>query len=564
MLAREAYIMSNQINKTQLNKLRRLMQSGKEFLDKKGLSDSDDSKYSKAITMSVLREYYDLDQATAFNALTEGDGDNKIDGFYYGDSDDELDVLVLIQSKYKQTDGDTGVIHEDEIKICIQNALAILQGKDFDVVNPTLSKKVASYRQKLFDAELPSISIKLFFATNGIISEVHKNLKEVSDCKKDGIEIFFVDATEFGNQPAVISGEINVNLKNPEDKTDSIFSIDESQYNGLIASCSIRDLMIFYEKSGASLLLSENVRFLLKNSSINKQIKASFINDPKRFCYLNNGISIICSKYDKKSTGHSLTKIEMNTPSIVNGGQTLASLYQIYSGQKDEYSSNFDDAKILLRIYQTPADYGIKIAQATNSQNPINIVDLHSNDSAQLIARDFFAKHGIGLIIKSGADTTDYDDVIKNEAILQIYASLYFDDPSKAKVSKSSVFNKYYAVIFNNDLNDAVCKKLYRCYILGKYVTEYESIDEVVKKNAYYSIIYCMGKISKNILNENIPDKNLENDLLEAIDKTIIIVNKIIEQKKKELDSKFSMNNLFKGSEIKDLIDLALAREGSK
>jgi len=313
--------MSSQINKTQLNKLRRLMDSGKEFLDKKGLSDDSNVKYSKSITMSVLREYYDLDQATAFNSLVDGGGDNKIDGFYYEDNNDELDVLVLIQSKYKQVDGvSKRVLSADEIKLCIKSALAILHGEDFHTTNPILAKKVSDYRQKLEDADLPSISIKLFFATNGIIEGDSKKLKEISDCKKDGIEVFFVDATEFGNQPEIISGEINVNLKSLDDKTDSIFSINEIQYNGLIASCSIRDLMVFYEESGASLLLSENVRFLLKNSSINKEIKASFIKDPKRFCYLNNGISIICSKYEQKPTGHPKTKIEMSTPSVVNGG----------------------------------------------------------------------------------------------------------------------------------------------------------------------------------------------------------------------------------------------------
>lgn len=556
--------MSTQINKTQLNKLKRLMQSGKEFLDKKELSDTDDSKYSKAITMSVLREYYDLDQATAFNALTEGSGDNKIDGFYYGDTDDELDVLVLIQSKYKKTDGDKKVIHEDDIKICIQNALSILNGKDFDAVNPSLRNKVVEYRQKLVDAEKPSISIKLFFATNGIISEVHKNLKVVSDCKNDGIEIFFVDATKFGNQSAVTNGEIYINLKDKGDRTDSVFSIGESQYDGLVASCSIKELMIFYEKSGANLLLNENVRFLLKSSSINKQIKDSFIEDPKRFCYLNNGISIVCSKYKLEPTGLEITKVVMDRPSVVNGGQTLATLYQIYSGQKNEYSKNFDEAKILLRIYQTPADYGIKIAQATNSQNPINTVDLHSNDSSQIKAQSFFSQLGIGLIIKSGIDTTDYDDIIKSEAILQIYASLYLDDPAKAKLSKSSVFREYYSDIFNDDLDECVCKKLYRCYSLSKYINEYKFYDEVVKKNAYYSIIYCMGKVSRSILNENIPWEDLSDCLKYAMNESIIIINKIIKKREKELGVRFSMNNLFKSRDIKYLIDIEINRKNKK
>jgi len=548
--------MSKQINKTQLNKFRRFIESGKEFLNKKLPKESEDKKYTQAITMSVFREYYDLDQATAFYALTEGSGDNKIDGFYYADTDDELDVLILVQSKYKHTYGETGTFQDDDIKLCIQSSLTILNGGEFTVVNETLKKKIDTYRQKLIDSDIPAISVKLFFATNGIISEAHRNLKEIFEAQNKGVEIFFVDATEFGNQPKVLHGEINVNLKDVADKTDSIFFIEDTQYQGIIASCGIGDLMSFYETTGKNLLLNENVRFLQKNSKINERIKTSFISDPKKFCYLNNGISIVCSLYEMKPTGLQKTKVKMKTPSVVNGGQTLASIYQIYSSQREQYSKNFEDAKIILRIYQVPSTYGIEIAQATNSQNPIKIVDLHSNDSAQLVAQEYFAKYGIGLIIKSGSDTTDYDDVIKNEALMQIYAALYLNDPSKAKMSKSAVFNKYYSQVFNENINDSICKKLLRCYFLGKFVTAFDLIDEVVRKNAFYSIIYLMGQISPNILNEEIPQEELEKDFLDTIVLAQDLINTIIEEKKNLLDTKFSMNNLFKGTEIKDLMDI--------
>ncbi len=56
--------MSKKPDKTQQNKLRRLIDSNKEFLDMKLPKEDEDKKYTRAITMSVFREYYFLNSST--------------------------------------------------------------------------------------------------------------------------------------------------------------------------------------------------------------------------------------------------------------------------------------------------------------------------------------------------------------------------------------------------------------------------------------------------------------------------------------------------------------------
>ena len=81
----------NNINKTQLNKFDALRLKNKDFLDEdEECKVNDDFKNTMAICMSVLEEYYKLNQYDAYNAITDGGGDCKIDALYYSDDEDEL------------------------------------------------------------------------------------------------------------------------------------------------------------------------------------------------------------------------------------------------------------------------------------------------------------------------------------------------------------------------------------------------------------------------------------------------------------------------------------------
>jgi len=163
------------INKTELNKLRSQIDKNKVYIDSiKDLKIDDDKKHTMALSMSVLMEYFRVNQKMAYDSLTEGGGDNKIDALYYSDDSDEFTELVIIQSKFKQKDGDTDTLKEDEIKLCIKSCENILSGGVFQTTNKILEQKINNYRTLLKDNGLPPITIKLIFATNGIIHEGHK------------------------------------------------------------------------------------------------------------------------------------------------------------------------------------------------------------------------------------------------------------------------------------------------------------------------------------------------------------------------------------------------------
>ncbi len=559
----------SEINITELNKLRSHIDKNKKYLDKNLNSKplDDDKKNTVALSMSILIDYFELNQDEAYDSITDGADDNKIDALYYSEEPKELNELIVIQSKYKKGD-DTGnykkgdgtgnVFKEGEIKLCIESCKKILIGQNFTSTNPILKNKLDEYRKLLKENDNPPISIKLLFATNGIIHEGHKKLNEVKEFENSGNKITFIDATEYGNKQRTVNGKLAINLKSNEDKTDSIFTYS-NEMEGRLVSCSILALMEFYKESGTTLLLNNNVRFTLARSKINKDIENSFIDNPEKFCFLNNGITLICKNYQIGKTGEEYNKIQLKEASIINGGQTVSTLYDLYENDYESYKDQFEKAKILIRIYKSPEEYILDIAKATNSQNPINVVDLHSNDPAQKAVKTYFEKKGVGLITKAGEDTIHYDDTIRNESLLQVYASLYGDEPAKAKVSKKSIFIKYYDLIFNENTNEETSKKLYRCYEIFKFIeNEKRTGEKVVISHANFSLIYTMKKLCKNIINENIPDKQIQVQFKKVFPESIEIINEIIKKKEIDLGAKFSLNNLFKGNEIKDLIDIKI------
>lgn len=549
--------MSGQINKTELNKLRSHIEKHKLYIDKYS-KDNDDKNYSKALSMSILVDYFGLNQKVAYEGIVDGGNDNKIDAFYYSDDEDEVNELVIIQSKYKRIDGDIPTFTADEIKLCIESCKAVITGRNFKDTNEKLQKKLDDYRELLRQNGIPPISISLFFATNGIIHDGHKELDSVTSCAKEGINVHFIDATRYGIAPEIKNGSLLINTKNDDDKTDSVFKLDDNLV-GKIISCKIENLMKFYAETGEHVMLNNNVRYGVKRSPVNKEIINSFIKNPTRFCLLNNGITIVCDSFLINHTGvDNNDRIDMERPSIVNGGQTISTLYGLYVSEHEKYKEQFEKASILIRVYQAPSDYILEIAKATNTQNPIDIVDLHSNDKAQNLVKEYFRNYGIGMICKVGEDTTYYDDTITNEELLQVYASLYDDEPGKAKLSKRTIFNKYYSKVFADGIDETMFKKLFRCYDISKFVSDKESLDKAIVSNASFSIMYAMKKINKHVMNENIPSENVQGHFEESFSGAYKVILEIIKAKQIELKTKFSLNNLFKGNEIKDLIDIKL------
>lgn len=552
----------NEIDKTAMNRLRAQIEKNVRYIQFRQGRSRGDLDNTKALSMSVLMDYYNISQSDAYDALTEGQLDCGIDAFYY---DLELDEeggsnLIIVQSKFKQEYGASGAFHEKDIKMCIDVCRKILQGKELDLANENLREKIKIYRDELKDNGFPPIKVSLILATNGKIYEGFKTMDEVVSFEKRRHNVIFLDALSYGMTKKTKEARLLTSFLHHDDFRNRVFRYD--QYDGEIFSCSLFDLMQYYKEAGEEALLNQNVRFKIKKSRINQEIERSFLSDPRFFCFLNNGITLVCSDFQIEEIGHKKTSITIKDPSIVNGGQTISTLYPLFSKQDSslDYQKLFNQASIIVRLYKVPQECVLKIAVATNSQNPIDVVDLKSNDLPQKMAKEYFSKKGIGLLIKGGEDINYYDDTITNQHLLQVYVALYRRLPHIAKQSKKKVFDEYYKEIFNTNIERRY-QFLFRCYEIANFVNEKKAVDKVLISHAFFAIIYTMGRLDKKIMNEKIIFKDLKLEKL--FEKTMLIVEKAIQIKKRILKERFSLNNLFKSSEIKDLIDLELMEKNN-
>jgi hypothetical protein len=237
-------------------------------------------------------------------------------------------------------------------------------------------------------------------------------------------------------------------------------------------------------------LLFENVRGYLGDTEYNKNIFKTLDESPEKFFMYNNGITLTADSIQAslKNGGKKLL-IKLTNYQIVNGGQTVRSIYAVKDKSFDE--ENLATASVLVRVFQTEGDDVLtsSIAEYTNSQNAISSSDLKSVSALQVQIEAYLKEHGMKYIRKSGdvgADNDSYKYFISMERLAQIRFSK-MGYPDKASNQKKRLFTKYYDDIFNEDTDFAD---------LMDAVNEYEDIKVAYKgkgstyEQKYFYVMY--------------------------------------------------------------------------
>ncbi|NLQ92602.1 hypothetical protein EKS19_09760 [Streptococcus mutans] len=211
-------------------------------------------------------------------------------------------------------------------------------------------------------------------------------------------------------------------------------------------------------------LLYDNVRGYLGNTKFNKNILNSLDEEPDRFFMYNNGITITANKVQaNKINGNKKLRCTLDGFQIVNGGQTLRTIYKYKENKFDE--EKLSNAEILVRIFQTENNSVLtnNIAEFTNSQNAISAVDLKSISNIQIKIEEYFKENGIFYIRKTDKSSDVLSESITMEVMAQlIYSKLGY--PELVTNQKAALFNRYYDDIFNDNLDFDDLISLYRTY----------------------------------------------------------------------------------------------------
>lgn len=304
-------------------------------------------------------------------------------------------------------------------------------------------------------------------------------------------------------------------------------------------------------------LLYDNIRGYLGDTNYNNNIELTIAEEPENFFMFNNGLTIITSALEaNEQNSHVKMRFELKDYQLVNGGQTINTIFQYLLKAKDENKiEKLRHASVLVRIFKvseniddgetdikgTKKNKGLlrnRIAEYTNSQNSINPQDLKAVSSLQVQIQQYFEQNKIGYVRKAGIESRDsnYDDRITMEQLAKVLYSC-MGHPERVTNQKRKLFTEYYENIFSEndngfDFENALEKarkyfelrKKYskyteqRIYYLMYIIYKYEVQDDIAKcwlestLNSYSSMYPARALIQKGF--KDALDKTISSNVL--------------------------------------------------
>lgn len=160
---------------------------------------------------------------------------------------------------------------------------------------------------------------------------------------------------------------------------------------------------------------------------MNRAIKATLLDNPEDFFYLNNGVTAVCDSIDPKDTRAGFKKLRVRGLSIINGAQTVASAAEFVARNPDHSIAN---AKVMFTLIKAPADgaFGKRVTKARNHQNPVQAANFASLDETQERLRQEVAHLGFEYHYRPEVLVRANGRVITLEEALRALATLH-DDP---------------------------------------------------------------------------------------------------------------------------------------
>lgn len=528
----------------------------------------------------ILSSMFDIDDKAEFEKyiidydynqtiLGTAGNDNKIDLIYIDNDDAKIYIMNFkYREKYKEGKG----FESTEIDSTI-NFLTLLEDEKYCKENLN-NDKLAEYFEEIreiFANTSQIYDVYFYFISNeenGFSEELKSRLESIKREKGIHIEqITLGDLYNIGNEE-YINTDANLFIetdklslfKNDNYSTNTSYIMNISLFELLRITCNNEqyrkdtnlkkddnfDLKNFVQEKSQ---LRDNVRSYLGLTNYNKNIKETLKNDENNFFYYNNGITMVCNQINSKNIKtNNVYSIELNDIQIVNGGQTISTLFKIIEDNNiEDLLYKLKNTYILLRVFNISNDDELRlnIAQYTNSQNSIDNIDLKSVDKVQVDIENYLKTFGIDYLRKRSI-VSENNESIKMIMLAQlIYAFKGF--PDRATNQKKRLFSDYYDYIFVEDFDIDSCKRIYDLYKIIK------SADLNLEFSEIYYIIYIISKRYTNFveLSENGIDWVTNEKISEICNKIRTIAEKFTESQ----GNTFAVSRAYIKKGFKEMVD---------
>ena len=389
-------------------------------LDFKNQIDSDIQEYQEkysgimknidkpewAFNMWILDKFFYVDENEIENYIVDYN-DKGIDCYYFYEDTKEL---YLIQNKYYDKSKLTGSYLNDDV---FARSINLLKMNNY-TRSPELQK---IYNENKNDSKF-KVYIEIYVTNNDKDSSVDtaiQNFNNLNSSSNIVSKVYYLDDIyeKFYNEIAESHRTFNYTLNRINKETTLSVNAEtlklDSNIDSMYMVLSVIDLyeMVKASKENNYDLVKENVRDYMGKTSFNSDIAETLKSDEDRsnFLYYNNGITIICDDFSNPGLLNK-GKYKLINPQIVNGCQTVNTIYEVLSsiGDEKEIKSKFYNcyvmAKILIIDDDNKKDLYLNIVTYNNSQNAINEKDFEAIQPKYLRLKNQFKNKGFLLCVR--------------------------------------------------------------------------------------------------------------------------------------------------------------------
>jgi len=414
-----------------------------------------------------LVAYLIEDEDQGARALVGGAGDKGIDAIWI---DESAKAVFVVQAKFRESLGQRSENRNDVLGLL--EVARYLSEKDnhkfesyLDKMEPLAAARLRDARQRFL---ADSFRVLLYFVTLGKVSSTIRNdaelrIGEFSKLVTMGI----IDSTSAadvmrnyldGVAPSIPACRLETE-RGDQVRVNSISQRydEKNKIECWVLSMRGDKIAELFETAGTR-LFARNVRgYLGQRPPVNEAMKETLQDEPDRFFYYNNGITILCDEAEKKSH-EGREALHIKHPQIINGQQTTRTLAK--------HPGLAANASVLVKVIavkqRSSEDTQFNsllssIVAGTNFQSPIKQSDLRSNDRIQVALERSLRKLGYGYIRKRQAGSEEKVQVggkqydrIKMEDFAQAVAACEMDGYI-ARSSKEKLFDEEkYKDLFKN------------------------------------------------------------------------------------------------------------------
>lgn len=429
-----------------------------EFDARLGIKNDPTKQRSLAFVFMVVKALLDLTDDEALDCLTEGGNDFGVDAIHVGDVEDGEFQVTLFQGKYTNNATGANAFPQTGVEKAVQAIRYLFDPSATITTNPVLKARVEDIRSQVRDGDIPRVSAVM--CSNGSPwNATAQQIIDQANFPPDQVTWKYINHDELVKL-AHTTKQVNDTLA-----LSGKAIIEDFDYcRVLVGKIPVKEIETLFNRHG-DLLLDRNIRrFLgLQGNRVNTGIAATLNAQAQRpnFYFYNNGITLLCKKFAHNALQGADYKVNAEGLQIINGGQTCKTIQSTLSALGSTVP-DIEKAFVLVRLYELPSgsdDLVRSITYATNSQSPVDLRDLKSNDALQKSLETDVA----GLTDANGRKWTyvrnrsdaglSRQHILSSraaEAVLAVWRSM----PHQAKTHSRELFsNLLYDSIFNAQLN---------------------------------------------------------------------------------------------------------------